>query len=142
MGVEYAIVCDKTGEAYDLGKGFWGDWKKRGRGPKTYFDDVDEGFPESREHVRETLDRWDWATEPERIAITDSIWAFIESHPGCHVVDDCGDNFWHKPDHERDEILRQGGSRVYREVGDRYSPVLTSRPHTSVAAMKQKRNDR
>lgn len=89
MGVEYALVHAKTGEAFELGKGPWGDWKVT-------------SVPATREAVELVV--LDWTTDaifnitPETPAyaarLVDAIWSFIQKHPGCYVVDDCGDEYW------------------------------------------------
>lgn len=123
MGVEYALVCDKTKDAYELGKGPWSDW-------------VQAGPPKTLLGVIEFVETWvqQWAPTPGSSSlyareVAGEIWSFLEKHPESRVVDDCsGDNFWRSndaflSDEERktfDREVREMGGKVYRLVGSRY----------------------
>lgn len=127
MGVEYALVCDKTKDAYELGKGPWADWRQAGP-PKTLLG------------VIEFVETWvlrvkQWGGPSTNLTleyareVAGEIWSFLEKHPESRVVDDCsGDNFWRSndaflSDEERktfDREVQEMGGKVYRQVGSRY----------------------
>jgi hypothetical protein len=125
MGVEYAVVCDKTKEAYELGRGPWAEWKV-------------EGLPASLDATTLRLKTWvsGWPlplgrrSGPSRRAqnlvyaerVAKEIWSFLETHEGCRVIDDCGDDFWHAERQEESvSELEAQGCRVYKLVGSRYA---------------------
>lgn len=139
MGVEYALACERTGEAFDLGKGPWGEWQ--------------DNLPQSRDAVRHHLEDWIVQSQVASVwsrairghyedppfekdlpewfdSLTNRIWTFIQRHPGCIVINDCsGDDFWHRPSPERcknDDDLRRGG-RVFHEIGSRYDVYKETR---------------
>lgn len=128
MGVEYALVCDKTKQAYELGRGPWWNWK--------------ELVPLTRESVNKFVEEWvgDWdevtlkggrhvrrepskKTKEHNLAygkqISEEIWSFIEQHPGCRVIDDCGDVFW-SSSKENLQAAAQDGFTDFQEIGSRY----------------------
>lgn len=127
MGTEFALVCDATGEAYDLGKGPWYEWAD---GRRHLYDDA-VGPPRSRSDVDALLAYWmeGWAlgVQPAwSAAVNEAIWSFVEAHPGARVVSDSsGDHVWDDWDARPDlsdhvQSLRASGSRIYRQVGSRY----------------------
>lgn len=113
MAVDYAIVCDKTHEAFDLGR-FGEDWWLVGR----------EWTMASRWRLRRELgEQWhsrhrsaEWL---DRAA--DALWAFVETHPGCYVRNDC-DGTWWDADISWEDIARDCPSPeyFYHEVGSIY----------------------
>ena len=125
MGTEYAFVDDKTGEAYDLGRGPWYEWTESYR--HTY--DGLIGPPTNRADVDALLvyfqEGWSLGPQPTwASAVTDAIWKFVTSHPGARVVNDNDNYAWGEPDDELDQTLREAGVRVYRQVGSRYEHEL------------------
>lgn len=116
MGIEYALLCDKTHEAFELGKGAWYDWKRK----------LPKSCDEVREHLRLWLMNiaWEPPQGPEAWIgeVSVKIWAFIEAHPGCRVAGDTDmgedDNYWDTEPWEPENV---DGMTFYRQVGSRYS---------------------
>ena len=110
MGTEYACIDDKTGEAYDLGRGPWYEWT--------------DHPPASREDVRATLESYmqGWWLGPQPTwasAVEESIWTFIQNHPNIRVVHDLGEYAWF-PEETEVTDLKDAGLRVYKQIGSRY----------------------
>ncbi len=115
MGTEYALLCDKTHEAFNLGVGRWYIWQQEGLPGDVagayallngWLDNVAWKPPQGRE---------EWIGET-----ANKIWDFVETHPGCRVVSDTDPApfYWDK---EPDEHPETPGLVFYREVGSRYN---------------------
>ena len=122
MGICYAIAHPASGECFDLGKGPWYEW--RGCLPAS-LDDVRRAF------VYAFVDRYKGELEdadPGRLddarmcSQADAVWSFLHARPGCVIVDDHHDDFWSRTERPDDDKLREGGSRVWRQVGSIYDP--------------------
>lgn len=113
MGVEYAIVCDKTKEAYDLGKSFGWQW--------SYDGDLPSSLQEVMDYAHEF---WEDRGECDNVwldALAKEVWGFIYDHPGCRVISDTGDCWWGKPgSHLFDKYGGTADEHIYLEIGSRY----------------------
>lgn len=111
MGLEFALVHPPTKEAYDLGK--WcgkPEWRTT---PPASREEVHAYFVE---YFNDPDDKaWDDLIEP----VTDAVWAFIESHPGCFLVDE-HDWLWSARDFDDRDRSAWGEDHLFREVGSRY----------------------
>lgn len=106
MSIDFAIVHESTHEAYELGVEHWDPW----------VDAMPLSIKEVRELVESLFSSPDDAGYRNRLVR--EIWSFIESHPGCSVVDDTG-TFWSVDPDASD--VRAWGSRVFRQIGSRYN---------------------
>lgn len=122
MGTEYALVQDPSREAFDLGRGAWYRWEP-----------TMDGLPSSQEQVLLLLREWlgDVAWRPKQggevwmLEASARIWAFLETHPGARLVNDCtgegaDDMYWSKEPWEYEEDLV-----FYRVVGTRDGGATT-----------------
>ena len=120
MGVCYAIAHAATGECFELGKGPWWEW--RGRIP-TSLDEVKRAFVYAYidQYKGDMVDADPARCDAEMCRQAEAVWSFLAARPGCFIVDDHGDDFWSREDRPEDrasdEILRRGGSRIWRSVG-------------------------
>ena len=114
MGIEYALVDDTSGEAFELGKGPWGEWEPR-------------RIPTSLEAILDTMPKWHEVhgidvAYTERLA--GQICQFIQTHPNCKLVNDCcGDYFWTDSECELLEARAdppRTWDGIYKTVGSRY----------------------
>ena len=118
MGTEYAFVDDKTGEAYDLGRGPWYEWTETYR--HTY--DEHTGPPISRADVNALLiyyqESWSLGLQPAwSSVVADEIWNFITLHPNARIINDNDDSTWGGPDME----LHKTDIPIYKQIGSRYN---------------------
>lgn len=116
MGLEFALVHDATKEAFELGK--WCGWEWRS----------ETDVPKSREEVLAYFrkfyadeDHPDDPPDPLIEPMTDAVWAFIESHPGCRVVDE--HDYWWGDEADERRVWAWGEAYVFKQVGSRYDVV-------------------
>lgn len=81
MGLEFALVDDATKHAYDLGRWCGYDW--RGKTP-TSFEEVRTYFRDFYSTDGEDDPEYARAVEP----VARDVWAFVEAHPNCRLVDE------------------------------------------------------
>jgi len=117
MGVEYAIVCDKTREALDLGKGPWWELFEDEQGNA-----IDPTESLIRRHVNAWITGWNRERRDFKYAsdLTTLIWDFVRTHPGCRVVSDCGDSFWAKDARDEEQLNTFGPENCYLQIASRY----------------------
>lgn len=117
MGIEYALVDDGSGEAFELGKGPWGEWE-RGK------------IPTSLTSILGLMEEWREDHDLDLVYTTelaDRIWRFIEAHPSCKLVNDCaGDYYWTEHEAELVEAQADAGAfgswdGIYKTIGSRYA---------------------
>ena len=124
VGVLYALVHDSSREAFELGKGvIWCEWRNRAG-------DVggsQEGLPTSKSALEAELREWSAGEckdpnppDADILWLAEQLWAFIESHPGCRIVDD-GVNYWTPNAAEAADENAGGGDSVWLQVGSRYA---------------------
>lgn len=123
MGIEFALVHAPTEEAYDLGK-WTGDPAWRAKTP-TLEDVVAYFTGEWRE---------DTGLSDEVIGrLVEDVWKFVETHPGCLLVDE-HDYHWKPRPVTDDDRYVWGAGYAFRQVGCRYD---ITHPRTTSATPRK-----
>lgn len=125
MGVCYAIVHDETREAFELGKSVGWEWL-----PVNEYVADDDGCPwpppshgALRSFFVDSYKHSEWADAEFIGRVTDAVWSFIQSHPGCRVEADTGDVMWSSRDSTWFREDRLEDPNFYVEIGSLYDLV-------------------